>query len=372
MTQTLADSPAAPLARRRAFIMLPALALTGCQTGLSSFPVTPEDQRELPETIQVVRLDATNIGQYAPRPPSFRPSSLPANGRWDYQIGVNDVLNVIVFDHPELTLPAGPQRSAEESGFRVQRDGTFFFPYIGQVRALGRAPEQIREEVTRRLTEYIPNPQVEVRVAAFQSQSVIVTGEVRKPARLPLTVIPMTLMDAITAADGFSENADARQVTIQRQGRLFTVDLQGLLRGGLGGNNPLLQNRDIVHVPRLSASQQAYLLGEVQRPDVIDLSREPVTLTQAITRQGGLATQRADARGVFVFRDTPPRTTVFQLETEAPTGWLLGTRFGLQAGDIVYVVRSPAQTWNDAIMRIMPTVTALRLVVSPPSVSVGN
>lgn len=370
---TISTSPQeTPLPRRRLAALVPLFGLAACQAGLTSFPTEPEEQRELPENIQVIRLDATNILNYAPRPPVFTRSRLPGNGRWDYRIGVNDVLNVIVFDHPELTLPAGPQRSAEESGFRVQRDGTFFYPFIGQVRAEGRAPEQVREEVTRRLAQFIPNPQVEVRVAAFYSQNVIITGEVRKPARLPLTVVPMTLMDAVTAAEGMTEHADARRVTIQRGAETFTVDLQGFLRGGVRGNNPLLQHRDVVHVPRLSQTQQAFVLGEVQRPDVIDLSREPVTLTQAITRQGGLAIQRADARGIFVFRDTAPRITVFQLETEMPTGWVLGTRFGLEPGDIIYVVRSPAQTWNDAIARILPTVTALRLVVSPPSVSVSN
>ena len=357
---------------RRFFIAAPALALAACSSeGFTFFPVLEEDQRALPDNIELIRLNETNIRGYDVPAPRFARSPLPPNGRWDYRVGVNDVLNVIVFDHPELTLPAGPQRSAEESGFRVQSDGTFFYPFIGQVRAQGRAPEQIREDVTRRLSQFIPNPQVEVRVAAFNSQSVVVTGEVKKPTRLPLTTIPLTLLEAIGAAEGMTEHADARRVTVQRDGRAFTVDLQGLLRGGMRQNNPLLRDRDIVHVPRLTP-QQAFLLGEVQRPDVVDLSREPVTLTQAVTRQGGLHLQRADARGVFVFRDTAPRTSVFQLDTSSPAGWILGARFALAPNDIVYVVRSSAQNWNDVVMRIMPTITALRLIITPPSVSVSQ
>jgi len=357
---------------RRFFVLAPTLALAACSSeGFTVFPVLEEDQRALPENIEIIRLNEANIRNYTATPPAFARSSLPANGRWNYRVGANDILNVIVFDHPELTLPAGPQRSAEESGFRVQSDGTFFYPFIGQVRAQGRAPEQIREEVTRRLSQFIPNPQIEVRVAAFNSQSVVVTGEVKKPTRLPLTTIPLTLMEAIGAAEGMTEHADARRVTIQREGRLYTVDLAGLLRGGIRQNNPLLRDRDIVHVPRLSP-RQAFLLGEVQRPDVVDLAREPVTLTQAVTRQGGIHLQRADARGVFVFRETSPRTSVFQLDTSSPTGWILGARFALEPNDIVYVVRSPAQNWNDVVMRIMPTITALRLIVTPPSVAVNQ
>lgn len=357
--------------KRRLFVLSPALAATACSgDGFTAFPVTPAEQNVLPDNVRVVRLSDANIQSFAPREPAVLRSTLPPNGRWDYRVGVNDVLSVIVFDHPELTLPAGPQRSAEESGFRVQSDGTFFYPFIGQVQARGRAPEQIRADITRRLAQFIPEPQLEVRVAAFNSQSILVTGEVRKPTRLPLTSVPLTLIDAITAAEGMTEHADARRVTVQRGGVLHRVDLQALLRDGVADNNPLLFDRDLIHVPRL-LSRQAFLLGEVQRSDVIDLSREQVTLTQAITRQGGLQQQRADARGVFVFRDTPPYTTVFQLETSSPAGWILGTRFGLVPDDIIYVVRSPAQSWNDVIARILPTISAARLIVSPPSISIS-
>ena len=52
-----------------------------------------------------------------------------------------------MFDHPELTLPAGPERSAAESGFRVQANGTFYYPFVNEVQALGRPPEIIREDL---------------------------------------------------------------------------------------------------------------------------------------------------------------------------------------------------------------------------------
>lgn len=357
---------------RRFFSLVPALTVAACASeGFTRFPVAEREQRALPDNIQVVRLSQENIRNYEAPTQSYGLSTLPPNGGWDYRVGINDTLSIIVFDHPELTLPAGPQRSAEESGFRVQSDGTFFYPFIGQVRAAGRPPEQIREEMVRRLVRYIPNPQIEVRVAAFNSQSVIVTGEVRKATRLPLTTTPVTLMEAISAAEGLTEHADAQRVTIQRDGQMHMVDLQGLLRGGIRQNNPLLRHRDLIHVPRMTA-RQAFLLGEVSRPDVVDLSREQVSLTQAVTRQGGLQAQRADARGVFVFRETAPRTSVFQLDTSSPLGWSLGTRFALAPNDIVYLASSPAQNWNDVVARLLPTITALRLVVSPPTVAVSQ
>lgn len=331
------------------------LVLAACADGYVSFPVTPEAQRDLSENIEVIRLDASNIANFSSPMNGYTRSTMPSGGGWNYRVGPGDILSIIVFDHPELTLPAGPQRTAEESGFRVQSDGTFFYPFIGQVQARGRPLEQIREDLTRRLSEFIPDPQLEVRVAAFNSQSIVVSGEVESPSRQPITSVPLTLVAAITAAGGMKDAADTRAVTVLRGGERHRVDLEGFFTAGITHNNPLLRDGDVVHVPRRLASE-AYLLGEVRQPDAIDLSQEPVTLTQAISRRGGLESLRADARGVFVFRQHGERMRVFQLETDRPDGLVLGTRFVLEAGDVVYVVRSPLQRWNDTITRLLPSV----------------
>jgi len=181
---------------------------------------------------------------------------------------------------------------------------------------------------------------------------------VERPNRQAVTTVPLNLVAAINAAGGMSDSADTRAVTLLRGGERHIIDVEGFFTAAITSNNPLLRDGDVVHVPRRHA-QEAFLLGEVSQPDAIDLSREPVTLTQAITRQGGLANGRADARGVFVFRQHEARMRVFQLETDRPEGLLLGTRFVLEPGDVVYVVRSPLQRWNDTISRLMPSVQAV-------------
>ncbi|WP_415182069.1 polysaccharide biosynthesis/export family protein [Phaeovulum sp.] len=336
----------------------PLLFLSACAGGFVSFPVEEQAQKSLAENVTIIRLDATNIASFSSPAAGHAVSSLPAGRGWDYRVGTGDTLSVIVFDHPELTLPAGEKRSAAESGFRVQADGTFFYPFIGQVAARGLPPETIRADLTTRLADYIPNPQIEVRVAEFNSQSVVVAGEVATPNRQNLTTVPLTLIEAINAAGGLRESADTRRVTVQRAGRPHNVDLEGFLVGQVPHNNPTLRNGDVVNVPRRTA-QEAYLLGQIDKPDVIDLSLEPISLTQAITRSGGLDEKRADTRGIFVFRLLEGRITVFQLETGSPTGLLIGTRFALEPRDVVYVVRSPLARWNDVISGLLPTINAL-------------
>lgn len=337
--------------------LLAVLVLAACSDGYVVFPTTPEGQRAMGDDVEAVFLDATNIGNYTSPARGHRASTLPAGRQWIYNVGPGDILSVIVFNHPELTLPAGPQRSAAESGFQVGSDGTINYPFIGSVRASGRPVDQIRGDISQRLSTFMPDPQVEVRIAAFNAQAVVVSGEVRTPNRQPLTAVPLTLIEAINAAGGFTDHADPRIVSVQRGGQVYHVDVQGFLSGGLTQNNPVLRNGDVVSAPRRRA-EEAYLLGEVARPDVIDLSREPITLTQAITRRGGLQQPRADARGVLVFRAAGARTRVFQLDTSSPAGLILGTRFVLEPADVVYVLRSPLQRWNDTIVRLLPTVQA--------------
>ncbi len=339
------------------------LILGACDVTKTDFPVRTEAVRaeveEMSTNVIVVKLTADNIEAFnTPRDLSGSRASL-SSAAWDYRVGVGDVLDVTVWDHPELTQAAGTGRTVEQAGQRVQADGTFFYPYVGQVPARGKTPEAIRDDLRQKLAAFIPDPQVEVRVASYKSQSVSVTGEVGSPSRQPLTDVPLTLLDAIDAAGGLTETADPRAVTIRRGGRSHQVDMKAFLEQGIGANNPVLQNGDVISVGRQEV-QEAYLLGQIVKPSTIDLTLENITLTQALTRVGGLAEDKADARGIFVFRDEPMGITVYQLDASNPTAYLIGTRFVLWPQDVIYVTSAPIYRWNRLISSILPTVTVVK------------
>lgn len=155
-----------------------------------------------------------------------------------------------------------------------------------------------------------------------------------------------------------TKDADPSAITVRRKGVNHRVDLNAFLSAGIAANNPILVADDVVSVPRKTL-REVYLLGEVQNPATIDLTDEPVSLTQALSRQGGLNEVRADARGIFVFREVAGQMTVYQLDISSPISLLIGTRFALQPMDMVYVTKSPLQRWHDTISRILPSVTAV-------------
>jgi len=339
------------------------LFLAGCAAvSRTDFPTTSAAQTsELPDYVQVIPLTPQNISQYRTGPAHAHSASELSSARssWQYNIGVGDVLSIIVWDHPELTLSAGPQSSLLESGSIVNENGTIFYPYLGQVRVAGRLVGDVQREITERLHEFIPDPQIAVKVAAYNARKVVVTGAIQAPASLPVTNIALSLLEAINASGGLTENADDQHVTIRRSGKNYMVDLQSFMENGSASNNPVLHGGDIINVP-IADPQRAFLLGKIKEPGIVDLGTHGMSLTEAITQQGGLDEANADASGIFVFRNQPDRIDVFQLDATSPLAFVLATKFTLYTDDVVYIVADPAARWNEIIAQIFPTIGALR------------
>lgn len=339
-------------------------ALGGCADVGTNFPVDASVQKtdaaHASTPFVVVPVTAGNAAKLSPELGSNGPATqLPVPGPWVYHIGKGDILSVLVYNHPELTLPAGPQRSAAESGQPVETDGTFFYPYVGKVPAAGLTVADIRSDLTTKLAKYIPDPQVDVHIASYNAKSVSVTGEVKKPAREPLTELPLHLLQAVDAAGGLLQDADTANVTVRRGGRLYRVDLKAFLDAGQVRNNPVLIDGDVVNVPKL-LPELAYVLGQVTKPAPVDLSQAPMTLTGALTTTGGLVEAQANARGVFVFRKPAKGPIkVFQFDARSPLAFVAGSRFYLHPQDVVYVTTSPLSRWNEVISKIMPSINGL-------------
>ncbi len=342
--------------------------LASCTTtSRTDFPVTDVDQAELHNTsVNIIQITPQNIGSYRDQKRVWHPDpQLPVTPNdWLYLVGIGDVLSITVWDHPELTLPAGPDRSQIESGSSVNANGEIFYPYIGNLKAAGRSVGDIQNELTERLAEYIPDPQIEVKVAAFNSQKVVVTGGVATPTTLGISNIPLTLIEAINAAGGLREDVDGRHVTIRRSGQTYYVNLRAFLDDGRAGNNPVLHGGDIVNVP-LFRENFAYILGQIENPGLVDLGADGTTLTEAIAERGGLVEESADSRGVFVFRSNPTNTgfDVFQLDATTPLAFVLATEFALHPKDVVYVVTDPAARWNAVVNSLIPSILAVGSVV---------
>lgn len=348
------------------------LAMTGCTIipgshyeGIESNEKTQNLEQEL-EKVNIQLIDSALITQQKKARTAAKPiSSLVGVNTRDYQykLGVGDVVTVGVWDHPELTIPAGTQRTAEFDGFKVQEDGTVTYAYASNIPAAGHTISELRKDLVTRLARVIENPQVDVKIVSFKSQKAYVTGEVKQPGVYPVTDTPLTLIDAINQAGGLTEAADWRTVTFTRGDKTEVIKLEDFYANGDISQNRLLQHGDIVHVNR-NDKQKVFVLGDVNKAGSVKLNRYGLNLAEALSDSGGLNESTADANGIFVLRKRNLEQTgiiadVYQLHAKNIAALVLAEQFELQPHDIVYVTSAPLARWNRVISLLLPSVATV-------------
>ncbi|PTB89169.1 polysaccharide export protein Wza [Pseudidiomarina aestuarii] len=321
-------------------------------------------EAELSKLVNTYSISPMLIAELDAMQPSPKTNSAleAARNGYDYLIGRGDILNITVWNHPELTIPAGSMRSAQEAGNWVHNDGTIFYPYIGRIDVEGKKVTQVRDEIAEKLAEYIESPQVDVTVAAFRSQRVYVTGEVMEPGVLPVTNVPMTLIEAVNMAGGANPEADLSNVTLTRGDQEVSYNLSELYQNGNTGQNVILQKNDVLHIPRNDANK-VFVLGEVRQPKSYMMGRSGMTLAEALADAGGMFESTADASGIFVIRqadsDSGRVADVYQLNAKNAIALVLAEQFVMQPRDVVYVTAAPVARWNRVISQLLPSITGL-------------
>ena len=233
--------------------------------------------------------EATPQGGLLPPPEQAEASSVGA----DYIIGPEDLIEVNVFELPEL-----------KSRSRVMGDGTISLPLLGVVKVGGLTPPAVEGRLRDLLeARFLLNPQVSVEVTEHRSSQVSLIGAVSKPGIYQM-IGPRTLMQMISEAGGLTKEYGP-DIVILRKGangtERYQVDLDELVTRGNPDVNLTVVPGDIINVP-IDRPIYVYVDGAVKNPGQIEgkLSR-PVTLLQAVARAGGL-TERANLRGVHVLR----------------------------------------------------------------------
>jgi polysaccharide export outer membrane protein len=166
-------------------------------------------------------------------------SSAPSG---DYRIGPEDVLHIIVWKNEAMSRVV-----------LVRPDGYISLPLLNDVQAAGLTPVQLREILNRRLSEYMPSPEVSVIVNDVRSFKVSVIGEVIKPGRYELKSAT-TALDVLAAAGGFNAFANRTRIVVFRHNgsgpmQRIPFNYNKVVSAGGEQENIYLQPGDIVLVP---------------------------------------------------------------------------------------------------------------------------
>ncbi|RAQ16206.1 sugar ABC transporter substrate-binding protein [Burkholderia cepacia] len=287
-------------------------------------------------------------------------------GAEPYRLGVGDVLQITVWDHPELVTALGTQpqgaaaRDADPAqGFVVGVDGNIQFPYVGSVQAAGRNVEEVRRSLYTKLSSAFVNPQLTVRVASYRAKRVYVDGEVHRPGAQPINDIPMTLYEAVSRAGGFTAAADQSRIKLVRGASTYPLDLSSMLAHGENPSGILLKGGDILRVVAREENG-AFVMGEVNKPvTAVPLRNGTLSLSEALSQAGSVNATTADAAQVYVIRksgEEAPR--VFHLDVRSPVSMLLANQFELRPKDVVYVDSNGLVRFSRVLSLLLPAINA--------------
>ena len=275
----------------------------------------------------------------------------------EYRIGPLDMVQVVVWEHPELTSPMGQYQPA---GQRVTTDGTLFYPYAGVIQAAGLTAQELRTEITKRLSDKILNdPQVDVCVTGYNSLKAFVSGAVNKPGYISFNELPMTIPAAIASVGGFAEEADPSGLQLRRGDKVYSINYLDAFRANLPLDKILLKPDDQIFIPALSETQKenrVFVMGEVARTGAVNVNQGKLSLVEALAAAGGLNANTASSKLIYVIRNTSEKQIdVYHLNAKNAMALAMAERFNLNSRDVVYVDASDLATWNRIMQLIVPT-----------------
>jgi polysaccharide biosynthesis/export protein len=199
----------------------------------------------------------------------------------EYRLFPGDLLEVAVFDHPDL-----------HRSIRVPNAGPISFPLIGDVNDIrGRSIADFSAELTRRLeARYLRRAPISITIHDYGPRFAYIMGSVVTPSSMPLDPFSnITAMQAISFSHGFLEDADRAASQVVREdpdkpGQKLALPIPAFDNAEAMAGDVVLQHGDIIIVPK---RDRIYVFGQVNEPGAFSLPNQPLTVSKAISLGAG-------------------------------------------------------------------------------------
>lgn len=288
----------------------------------------------------------------------------------DVSIGLGDILSVTIFEAESGGLFIPKEAGSRSGNFveipnqQVDRSGVITIPYVdGPVRVAGRTTRAVSADIAGRLKSRAIEPQVVVSVVEHRGNEISVLGEVNQAQHFPMDPGGVKLLEAIARAGGPRNPPYETTVSIQRAGVMRKAAMSSIIRDP--SQNVSLRPGDVVYLTR---DQKVFMvLGATPSPGSIGgtnnrrfaFDDDNMSLSEALSKAGGLDTSRADPKEVFLFRlerrstlasagadisrysgDLVP--TVYTVDLRKGDNFFLANSFNVRDKDLIFVSESPS------------------------------
>lgn len=368
------------------------LALSGCGGGVGFLPkdgptglevhqqaeVTVHDQGRLSYALVKLSPLVLSTIQTEAQPPILFSRMSQYVGPAQSRITASDTVSISIFEAAAGGLFVPAEAGARPGNFvqipsqEVDPSGNITVPFGGSIRALGRSPREVENDIVAKLKERAIEPQVIVTVGERSSNSVAVLGDVRASTTIPMRPGGIRLLAAIARAGGPAFPPYSSVVQIQRRGHTERALMTSIL------NDPRqdiqLAQGDVVYVsnePRIfmafgaTANAGTLSFGTTTSTTSVTagrrfvMDRENMSLAEALATAGGPAAGSADPTAVFLFRYMPRQIlesagvdltdlpgaqipTVFSVDLSQAEGYFLANHLLIKHNDLIYISESPS------------------------------
>lgn len=307
----------------------------------------------------VTPLSITNIPEPRLSTSQLQPISLPPLTNFtasEYRIADGDLIDIQLPTYPEITSPTAASGSnVYTSGYLVDQSGYLQFPMIGRVKAAGLTPAQLTQSLASRLARYLKHPDPQVRVVAYRGNKFYIDGQVKNPGQFVIADQPVNIYSAISMAGGTSPTADTENITLIRANRNYQIGLKSMQALGYSPNQLMIRNGDVIRIGNISQNK-VMVMGEVIKPSPVLIPDDGISLAGVIGEASGLDGRSANARKVYVLRESldGQQAHIYHLDLTTITNLSVANRFKMQPGDIVYVDPTGLVRWNRVISMLLP------------------
>ncbi|SIS59721.1 polysaccharide biosynthesis/export family protein [Phaeovulum vinaykumarii] len=270
-----------------------------------------------------------------------------------------DRVEIAVWENDENSLLTGAgQPSTPLQPSIVSASGRIFVPYVGEMRVAGMSPQHARAAIQERLEELIPAAQVQLSVTPGPKNAVDLVSGVARPGSVPLTDRSITVLGAIAQGGGVAPGLENPQVRLIRGGRVYISSLDELSEDPRRDTALRAGDKLIVEKDR----RYFVAMGAQAREELVPFAKDRISALEAVTIAGGLADNRANAKGVLILREYAPEVVqprpeagpdaplpvapeharvVFSMDLTSADGLFSAQNFPIEPRDLVLATESP-------------------------------